>query len=101
MSGGRSKIIVREIPYAINKQVMYDKIHEQAKNKIVEGIAEMKDLSNDRNGIRIEIDLKKDVQPDIVLNQLYKLSPLQSSFGVNNNVLVNNRPRLLSLKENS
>ena len=59
----------------------------------------MKDLSNDRNGIRIEIELKKDVQAEVVLNQLYKLTPVQSSFGVNNNVLVNNVPMLLSLKE--
>ena len=78
---------------------MYDKIHELAKEKVIEGISDMKDLSNDRNGIRIEIELKKDVQAEVVLNQLYKLTPVQSSFGVNNNVLVNNVPMLLSLKE--
>mgnify|MGYP003304694875 CR=1 FL=1 len=59
----------------------------------------MRDLSNDRNGIRIEIELKKEAQPEVVLNQLYKLSPLESSFGINNNVLVDNKPMLLSLKE--
>ena len=96
---GKHKIIVREIPYMINKLVMYEKIHQLAKDKVIEGISELKDLSNDRNGIRIEIELKKDVQPEVVLNQLYKLTPLQSSFGINNNVLVNNRPMLLSLKE--
>lgn len=99
MSGGKHMITVKEIPYLTNKQVMYDKIHDLAKNKIVEGISDMRDLSNDRNGIRIEIELKKDVQPEVVLNQLYKLSPLQSSFGINNNVLVNNAPMLLSLKQ--
>ena len=99
LPGNKHKLIIKEIPYLVNKQVMYDKIHELAKNKIIEGISDMKDLSNDRNGIRIEIELKKDVQADVVLNQLYKLTPVQSSFGVNNNVLVNNVPMLLSLKE--
>ena len=96
---GRHRLTVKEIPYLVNKQAMYDKIHDLWKEKIVEGITEMKDLSNDRNGIRIEIDLKKDIQPEVILNQLYKLTPLQSSFGVNNNVLVNNVPMLLSLKD--
>ncbi len=96
---GRHKIIIREIPYLVNKLVMYEKIHALAKEKIIDGISEMKDLSNARNGVRIEIELKKDVNPELVLNQMYKLTPVQSSFGVNNNVLVNNAPRLLSLKE--
>lgn len=99
LPGNKHKIIIKEIPYLVNKQVMYDKIHELAKDKIIDGIADMKDLSNDRNGIRIEIELKKDVQPEVILNQLYKLTPVQSSFGVNNNVLVDNKPMLLSLKE--
>ena len=96
---GKHKIIIKEIPYALNKLMMYEKIHQLAKEKIIDGISDMKDLSNDRNGIRIEIELKKDVQPEVVLNQLYKLTPVQSSFGINNNVLVGNRPMLLSLKE--
>ena len=99
MSGDRHKLIIREIPYLVNKKTMYEKIHELAKNKIIDGISSMKDLSNDRNGIRIEIELKKDASPELVLNQLYKLTPVQSSFGVNNNVLVNSRPMLLSLKD--
>ena len=99
LPGNKHKIIIKEIPYLVNKQVMYDKIHELAKEKIIDGISDMKDLSNDRNGIRIEIELKKDVQPEVILNQLYKLTPVQSSFGVNNNVLVDNKPMLLSLKE--
>ncbi len=97
--GNKHKLVIKEIPYLVNKQVMYDKIHELAKEKIIEGISDMKDLSNDRNGIRIEIELKKDVQPEVVLNQLYKLTPVQSSFGINNNVLVDNKPMLLTLKE--
>ena len=99
LPGNKHKLVIKEIPYLVNKQVMYDKIHELAKEKEIEGISDMKDLSNDRNGIRIEIELKKDVQAEVVLNQLYKLTPVQSSFGVNNNVLVNNVPMLLSLKE--
>ena len=96
---GKHKIIIKEIPYLVNKLMMYEKIHQLAKEKIIDGISDMKDLSNDRNGIRIEIELKKDVQPEVVLNQLYKMTPVQSSFGINNNVLVENRPMLLSLKE--
>ena len=96
---GKHKIIIKEIPYLVNKLSMYEKIHQLAKDKIIDGIADMKDLSNDRNGIRIEIELKKDVQPEVVLNQLYKMTPVQSSFGINNNVLVDNKPMLLSLKE--
>ncbi len=99
LPGNKHKLVIKEIPYLVNKQVMYDKIHELAKEKIIEGISDMKDLSNDRNGIRIEIELKKDVQPEVVLNQLYKLTPVQSSFGINNNVLVDNKPMLLTLKE--
>ena len=83
---GKSMLTVKEIPYITNKQVLYDKINDLVKDRIVEGIVDMRDLSNSRNGIRIEIELKKDVQPEVILNQLYKLSPLQSSFGVNNNV---------------
>ena len=96
---GKHKIIIREIPYLVNKLVMYEKIHELARDKVIEGIVELKDLSNDRNGIRIEIETKKDVQVEVLLNQLYKLTPVQSSFGLNNNVLVNNAPMTLPLKE--
>ena len=99
MKQGRHKIVIKEIPYLVNKLSLYEKIHSLAKEKIIDGISEMKDLSNARNGVRIEIELKKDVNPDLVLNQLYKLTPVQSSFGVNNNVLVNNAPQLLPLKE--
>lgn len=99
MGGGRHKIIVREIPYLVNKTVLVEKIAALHKEKLVDGLTDLKDLSNDRNGIRIEIDLRKDVQPDVILNQLYRLTPLQSTFNVNNNVLVDNRPRLLNLKQ--
>ena len=96
---GKKQLIVTEIPYLVNKQMMKEKIADLVVNKVVTGISDMRDLSNQRNGIRIEIDLKNSAQPEVVLNQLYKLSPLQSSFGINNNVLVDNKPQVLSLRE--
>ncbi len=99
MPGGKHKIIVREIPYLVNKTVLVQKIADLHKDKVIDGLADMRDLSNDRNGIRVEIELKKDIQPDVILNQLYRLTPLQASFGVNNNVLVDNKPMLLSVKK--
>ena len=99
MKNGKHLLIVKEIPYLVNKLTLRTKIAELVNEKIVQGIVDMRDLSNDRNGIRIEIELKKEAQPEVVLNQLYKLSPLESSFGINNNVLVDNKPMLLSLKE--
>ena len=99
MKNGKHLLIVKEIPYLVNKLALRTKIAELSNEKIVQGIVDMRDLSNDRNGIRIEIELKKEAQPEVVLNQLYKLSPLESSFGINNNVLVDNKPMLLSLKQ--
>ena len=99
MKNGKHLLVVKEIPYLVNKLALRTKIAELVNDKVVQGIVDMRDLSNDRNGIRIEIELKKEAQPEVVLNQLYKLSPLESSFGINNNVLVDNKPMLLSLKE--
>jgi len=99
MKNGKHLLVVKEIPYLVNKLQLRTKIAELVNEKTVQGIVDMRDLSNDRNGIRIEIELKKEAQPEVVLNQLYKMSPLESSFGINNNVLVNNKPMLLSLKE--
>ena len=96
---GKKQLVVKEIPYLVNRLAMRTKIAELVNEKIVTGITDMRDLSNSRNGILIEIDLKNDAQPEVVLNQLYKLSPLESSFGINNNVLVDNKPMLLSLRE--
>ena len=98
-ANGKKQLVITEIPYLVNKLAMRTKIAELVNAKQVTGITDMRDLSNARNGILIEIDLKKDAQPEVILNQLYKLSPLESSFGINNNVLVDNKPMLLSLKE--
>ena len=99
MKNGKHLLVVKEIPYLVNKLALRTKIAELVNGKTIQGIVDMRDLSNDRNGIRIEIELKKEAQPEVILNQLYKLSPLESSFGINNNVLVDNKPMLLSLKE--
>ena len=97
MANGKKRIIVKEIPYQVNKSALVEKIVSLARDKQVEGIVNLSDESN-REGIRIVIELRKDVQPEVVLNQLYKFTPLQTTFGVNNVVLVNNKPQLLGLK---
>ena len=99
MKNGKHLLVVTEIPYLVNKLALRQKITELVNDKAVQGIVDLRDLSNDRNGIRIEIELKSGIQPEVVLNQLYKLSPLEATFGINNNVLVDNKPMLLSLKE--
>ncbi len=94
---GRKTLIVKEIPYQINKASLVQKIAELVKDKQIEGIAHLSDESN-KDGIKIVIGVKKDVQVDVLINQLYRLTPLQSSFNVNNVVLVKNKPVLLGLK---
>lgn len=98
MANGKSRIIVYEIPYMVNKSLMYTKIAELARNKDIDGITDMRDESN-MNGIRIVIELRKDVQAEVVLNQLYRMTPMQTTFGVNNVILVNGVPKLLSMKQ--
>ena len=91
-------IVVTEIPYQVNKAEMIKKTAELVNEKKIEGISNIRDES-DRKGLRIVYILKRDAIPNIVLNKLYKFTPLQSSFSVNNIALVNGRPRLLNLKE--
>ena len=95
---GRETIVVTEIPYMVNKREMIEKIAELVENKKIEGIAYINDETT-MKGVRIVIRLKKDANSNVVLNMLYKYSPLQSSFSVNNVALVNGRPRTLNLKE--
>ena len=95
---GHPALIIREVPYQVNKAVMVGKIKEVAKNKMIEGITNVLDLSG-RGEIKIIIELRKDVPPQVVLNQLYKLTPLQSTFGIIMLAVVNNRPIVLTLKE--
>ncbi len=95
---GKDQIIVTEIPYMVNKATMIEKIADLINAKKLEGISELRDES-DRDGMRIVFDLKKDAVPNVVLNNLYKHTPLQSSFSVNNVVLVKGRPMVLNLKD--
>jgi DNA gyrase subunit A len=94
----RSKIIIGEIPYQVNKTRLIEKIAELVNDKRIEGISDLRDES-DRDGMRVVIELKRDAVPIVVLNQLYKLTPMQESFGVIMLALVDGRPRLLNLKQ--
>ncbi|HET9064136.1 MAG TPA: DNA gyrase subunit A, partial [Candidatus Binatia bacterium] len=95
---GKARLIVTEIPYQVNKARLIEKIAELVNEKKIEGIADLRDES-DRTGMRVVIELKKDAYPEVVLNNLYKHTPMQDSFGVIMLALVDGRPRLLNLKE--
>jgi DNA gyrase subunit A len=94
----REALIVTEIPYQVNKTTLQEKIAEAVRDKRIEGVAEMRDES-DRDGMRIVIELKRDAVADVVLNQLYRFSQLQSSFGANMIALNGGRPEMLNLKD--
>jgi len=98
MPNNRNRIIVTEIPYQVNKARLVEKIADLVHEKRLEGISDIRDES-DRNGMRIVIELKKDVYPQVVLNFLYKHTSLQESFGANMLALVNGKPRILTLRE--
>lgn len=98
LDNGREQIIVTEVPYQVIKSDLVRKIAEMADEKKIEGISEVRDES-DRNGIRIVVELKRDAISNVVLNQLFALTSLQTSFGVNNVALVHGRPMLLNLKD--
>ena len=95
---GRVSIIVTEIPYQVNKAKLIENIAELVNEKRIDGISDLRDES-DREGMRIVIELKKDAVPEIVLNQLYKLTPMQESFGIIMLAIVDGRPKLLTLKD--
>lgn len=94
----KTAIIVDEIPYQVNKKVMIEKIAELVKDKRIEGISDIRDESS-RQGVRVVIELKKDAIPDVVLNQLFKYSQLQVSFGINMLAINKGRPSLMNLKQ--
>jgi DNA gyrase subunit A len=96
--GGREKIIVTEIPYMVNRAEMIQKTADLINDKKLEGISNVNDES-DREGMRVVYDLKRDAMSNVVLNNLYNLTPLQTSFNVNNIALVHGRPRMLNLKD--
>ncbi|HRR24319.1 MAG TPA: DNA gyrase subunit A, partial [Bacteroidia bacterium] len=98
LDNGRERIIVTEIPYMINKAEMIKKTADLVNDKKIEGITDIRDESG-RDGMRIVYEIKRDAMASVVLNNLYKHTPLQTSFGVNNIALVNGRPLLLNLKD--
>ncbi|HKS26739.1 MAG TPA: DNA gyrase subunit A [Pyrinomonadaceae bacterium] len=94
----RDAIVITEIPYQVNKARLIERIAELINDKKLDGISDLRDES-DRDGMRIVVELKRDAVPQVVLNKLYKLTPMQSSFGVINLAIVNGQPRVLNLKE--
>jgi DNA gyrase subunit A len=97
-SNGRESIVVTEIPYQVNKAKMVERIAELVKDKIIEGISDIRDESN-KEGVRIVVEIKKDAIGEVILNQLFKHTPLQTSFGYNMLAIVNDRPQKLSIRE--
>ena len=98
MTNGKNRIIVTELPYMVNKAKLIEKIAELHKDKKIDGITDLRDESS-REGMRIVIELRKDVNPNIILNQLYKHSQLQDTFGVIMLALVNNEPKIMNILE--
>jgi len=98
MSGGKQRIVVTELPYMVNKSMLIAKIAELVKNKRVDGITDLRDESN-REGMRIVIELRRDSNANVILNNLYKHTQLEDTFGVNMLALVNNEPKVMSLPD--
>jgi DNA gyrase subunit A len=98
-SSGREQIVVTEVPYQVNRDALCDRIGQLVNEKIIEGIAHINNESNKREGTRIVIDLKRDAVANVVINQLYKHTELQTSYGINNVALVKGRPRTLNIRD--
>jgi DNA gyrase subunit A len=96
---GREQIIITEVPYQVNRDALCDRIGQLVNEKAIEGIAHVNNESNNKEGTRIVIDLKRDGVSNVIINQLYKYTELQTSYGINNVALVKGRPRILNLKE--
>ncbi len=96
--GGRELLIIKSIPYQVNKSALIEKIAQLVRDKKIEGIRDLRDESN-REGIRVVIELRKAVEPETVRRQLYKLTNIESSFGFNTLAIVENKPKILNLKE--
>lgn len=96
---GREQIIITEVPYQVNRDALCDRIGQLVNEKAIEGIAHVNNESNNKEGTRVVIDLKRDGVANVIVNQLYKYTELQTSYGINNVALVKGRPRVLNLKE--
>ncbi|MEI7028029.1 DNA gyrase subunit A [Paenibacillus sp. y28] len=97
-NNNKARIIVHELPYKVNKAKLVEKIAELVRDKVIEGITDLRDES-DRNGMRVVIELRRDVTPSVVLNNLYKHTAMQSNFGIIMLALVNNEPKVLNLRD--
>ena len=98
-ASGREQIIITEVPYQVNRDALTNRIGELVNEKIIEGIAHVNNESNNKEGTRVVIDLKRDAIANVIINQLYKLTDLQTSYGINNVAIVKGRPKTLNLKE--
>jgi DNA gyrase subunit A len=96
---GREKIIITEVPYQVNRDMLTEKIGHLINDKVIEGVSDVNNESNNKEGTRIVVELKKDVIAQVVINQLYKHSELQTSFGINNVALIKGRPKVLNIKD--
>lgn len=99
MKNGKERIVVSEIPYQVNKSRLVEKIAELARDKKIEGITDLRDETSLKEGVKIIIEIRKDRNANVILNNLYKQTPLQTSFGINTLALVNGQPKILGLKE--
>ena len=98
IKNGKEQIIIHELPYQVNKAMLHKRIAELVNEKVIEGVSDVRDES-DRDGMRLVIDLKKDAIANVIVNQLYKYTDMQTSFGINNVALVGGRPRVLNMKD--
>ncbi|RYF93827.1 MAG: DNA gyrase subunit A, partial [Chitinophagaceae bacterium] len=97
-SRGKEKIIITEVPYQVNRDTLTQKIGDLINDKVIDGVSDVNNESNNKEGTRIVVELRKDAIAQVVVNQLFKYSDLQTSFGINNVALVKGRPRILNLK---
>jgi DNA gyrase subunit A len=98
-TSGREQIIITEVPYQVNRDALTDKIGQLVNDKVIDGIVHVNNESNQKEGTRIVVDLRRDAVANVIINQLYKYTELQTSFGINNVALVKGRPRTLNLKD--
>lgn len=96
---GREQIIITEVPYQVNRDALCDRIGQLVNAKTIEGVAHVNNESNQKEGTRVVIDLKRDAVANVIINQLYKFTELQTSYGINNVAIVKGRPKILTLKE--
>ena len=98
LKNGKERLVIKSIPYQVNKSVLNERIAELAREKKIEGISDIRDESNSK-GVRVVIDLRRNVEPETIKRQLYKLTSIESSFGFNTLAIVNGKPKILNLKE--